>query len=332
MSQDDGSAQEAHGPIAYMVRNGVAANLLMVFILAAGLFSTNGLVQEAFPFLAFDHIEVSVSYPGATPEEVEESIVLKIEEQVATLDGVKEVTAVVAEGHASVMARLKSGTDISLALDKIESAVNRIQTFPAAAERPEIRQMTNRQSVMRLVLYGDVPERALKELAYRTEDEIASLPVVSYVETSGVRDYEISIEVPLHRLRALGLTLEDVSSAVRNGSLELSAGSLETQDAQVRVRTTGKSYNQQDFEEIVVLSRDDGTLLRLGDIANVRDGFRDVDLITRYNGQRAAFVEVYRSAGEQVLEVVEAVREHLDRHVAPSLPTAWRSRSGTTTR
>ena len=321
MSQDDGSAQEAHGPIAYMVRNGVAANLLMVFILAAGLFSTNGLVQEAFPFLAFDHIEVSVSYPGATPEEVEESIVLKIEEQVATLDGVKEVTAVVAEGHASVMARLKSGTDISLALDKIESAVNRIQTFPAAAERPEIRQMTNRQSVMRLVLYGDVPERALKELAYRTEDEIASLPVVSYVETSGVRDYEISIEVPLHRLRALGLTLEDVSSAVRNGSLELSAGSLETQDAQVRVRTTGKSYNQQDFEEIVVLSRDDGTLLRLGDIANVRDGFRDVDLITRYNGQRAAFVEVYRSAGEQVLEVVEAVREHLDRHVAPSLPT-----------
>ncbi len=320
MSRDDGSARELRGPIAYMARNGVAANLLMFFIVAAGFVSLNGLVQEAFPVLAFDFIEVSVLYPGATPEEVEESIVLKIEEQIEALDGVREVSAVAAEGLASVMAGLKTGTDISRALDDIESAVNRIQTFPAGAERPEIREMTNRQSVIRLVLYGDVPERALKELAFQTEEKIASLPAVSYVETSGVRNYEISIEVPLRRLRSLGLTLEDISNAVRQASLDLSAGSIETRDAEVRVRTTGQNYSQQDFEDIIVLSRGDGTAVRLGDIAEVRDGFQDLDLITRYNGQRAAFVEVYRSSGEQVLDVVEAVKEHLDRQVTPSLP------------
>ena len=320
MSPDGLSPEESRGPIAYMARNGVAANLLMFFIVAGGLVSMNGLVQEAFPALSFDHIEISMSYPGATPDEVEQSIVLKIEEQVAALDGVRQVTAIATEGHASILAGLRTGTAVSRALDDIESAINRIQTFPAGAERPEVREMTNRQSVIRLVLYGDVPERALKELGYRIEDGIASLPAVSYVETSGVRDYEVSIEVPLHRLRALGLTLEDVSNAVRRGSLDLSAGSIETRDAEVRVRTTGRRRDQQDFEQVIVLSRGDGTTVRLGDIAEVRDGFRDVDLITRYEGQRAAFVEVYRTAGEQVLEVVRAVEEHLEEQVVPSLP------------
>ena len=320
MSPDDATSQEPPGPIAYMARNGVAANLLMFFIVAAGLVSINGLIQEAFPVMTFDHVEVTVPYPGATPGEVEEAIVLKIEEQVEALDGVREVSAIAAEGLASVMVGLKTGTDIPRAIDAIESAVGQIQTLPAGAERPQVRQMTNRQSVIRLVVFGDVSERALKELAYRVEDEIAALAAVSYVETSGVRDYEISIEVPLRQLRALGLTLEDVARAVRAGSLDLSAGSIETRDAEVRVRTTGRNYDQQDFEDIVVRSRSDGTLLRVGDIAEVRDGFEEVDLVSRYNGKRAAFVEVYRSAGEQVLDVVEAVEGHLQRQVVPSLP------------
>ena len=279
MNGQDGAAHERRGAIAYMARNGVAANLLMFFIVAAGLLSLTGLVQEAFPELSFGTIEVTVRYPGAGPEEVEQSIVVKIEEQVGSLDGVREVTSAAAEGVASVMVELKTGTDMSRALDDVESAVNRIQTFPAQAERPEIGEMTNRQSVMRLVLYGDVSERALKELAYRTEDAIGALPAVSQVETSGVRSYEISIEAPSRRLQALGLTLEDVSEAVRRGTLDLSAGRIETGDAQVRVRTTGQRYDQQDFEELVVLSRTDGTLVRLGDIAEVHDGFQSRDLI-----------------------------------------------------
>ncbi len=320
MSPDGLSAEESRGPIAYMARNGVAANLLMFFIVAGGLLSLPGLVQEAFPTVSLNAVEVSVAYPGATPSEVEESIVVKIEEGVASLAGVREVTSVAAEGLASVVAALETDADVGRVLDDVESAVNRIQTLPAGAERPDVREMTNRQSVIRLVVYGDVPERALKELAYGIEDELAALPEVSYVETSGVRGYEISIEVPLHRLRALGLTLTDVSDAVRLGALDLSGGRIETRDAQVRVRTTGRRHDQQDFEDIIVLSRADGTVVRLGDIAEVRDGFEDVDLLVRYNGRQAAFVEVYRSNDEQVMEVVAAVEEHLSRRVVPALP------------
>ena len=320
MSPDGAPAPEVRGPIAWMASNGVAANLLMFFLVAAGLLSLPGLVQEAFPTVSLDAIEVTVVYPGATPAEVEESIAVKIEEQVATLEGVNAVSSVAAEGLASVIVELRTGRDLRAALDDVESAVGRIQTFPARAERPAIREMTNRQSVLRLVIHGDVSERALKQIAQGVEDELATLTGVSHAETSGVRNYEISIEAPLRRLRALGLTLTDVADAVRAGSLDLSAGRLETRDAQVRVRTTGQAYDQQDFEEIIVLSRADGTAVRLGDIATVRDGFQDADLIARYNGQRAAFVEVYRSSGEQVMAVVAAVEEHLERQVVPALP------------
>jgi multidrug efflux pump subunit AcrB len=308
------------GPIAFMIRNGVAANLLMVFILAAGIVAMGSLVQEVFPEFSLDRIQVSVPYPGASPDEVEESIVRKIEEQVEGVDGVKKITSTASEGMGMVVVELKLGADLSQALDDIKAEVDRIQTFPVGAERPEVRELTNRQSVIRLALYGDVSERTIKELAYRTEEELSALSDVSYVETSGIRDYEISIEVPIDRLRALGLTLEDIANAVRSGSLELSAGSIDTEDEQVRVRTLGQNYNQQEFEEIIVLARPNGTVIRLGDIATVHDGFEDADLVTRYKGQRAAFVEVYRTSDERVLDVAGAVEEHLEAVVIPNLP------------
>ena len=316
----DHSTQELRGPVAYMARHGVAANLLVIFIVAAGVVSFTGLTQEAFPVLPFNHIEVAVRYPGATPSEVESSIVVKIEEEIGSLEGVEEVTAVAAEGVASVMAELATGADMGRTLDEIEAAVGRIQTLPAGAERAEVREMTNRQSMLRLILHGDVPERALKALAYRTENEIAALPGVSHVETSGVRRDEISIEVPLSRLRALDLTLEDVAAAVRAGSLELSAGSIETRDRAVRVRTLGRSYNQHDFENIIVLAPSDGAAIRIRDIATVRDTLQAADLINRYQGRRAAFIEVHRAAGERVLDVAATVKDYLAHQAQASLP------------
>ena len=316
----DEHPREARGPIAYMARNGVAANLLMFFILAVGFFSLRGLVQEVFPEISMDQIIISVPYPGATPDEVEESILRKIEEQIEAVDDIKEIRSTAAEGRGSVAVELQLGADASRALDDIKARIDRIQTFPAGAERPEVSELTNRQSVIRLVLFGDVGERTLKELAYRTEDALSALPVVSYVETTGIREYEISVEVPLHQLRALGLTLRDIANAVRGGSLDLSAGSIDTRDEEVRIRTTGQNYTQQDFEEIIVLSRADGTVVRLADIAEVRDGFREVDLITRYKGQRAAYVEVFRTSDEKVLDIVAAVEEHLEEEAIPSLP------------
>ena len=320
MSPNDPAHGERPGPIAYMAGNSIAANLLMLGIIAMGLVSLTGLEREAWPPVRFFMVEVSMAYPGASPEEVEDSIVVKIEEQVEALDDIKSIRSVAAPGLASVSVEMKSGTDMDQALDKIESAVGRIQSFPAAAERPDITEMTSRASIIRLVVYGDIPKRSLKELAYQVEDELAALPSVSNVETTGTSDYEISIEVPLHRLRALGLTLDDVAGAVRRGSLELSAGSIKTRDTQVRVRTLGRRYDQQDFEDIVVLSRNDGTVVHLGDIAEVYDEFHDNDLIVRYNGKPAVFVEVFRAEDEPVMGVAAAVREHLANVIAPSLP------------
>ena len=334
MAQNDAYQGEPGGPIAYMASNRVAANLFMLGILAMGLVSLTGLEREAWPTVPFFTIEVSMAYPGATPDEVEESIVVKIEEEVSSIEEVKSVKSVAAPGMASVRVEVTSGTDMGRALDDIKSAVGRIQTFPGAAERAEFTEMTNRQSIIRIIVYGDIPERSLKELAHQIEDELATLPSVSYVETTGARNYEISIEVPLDRLRALGLTLEDVAGVVRSGSLELSAGSIDTRDAQVRVRTLGRRYDQQDFEDIVVLSRGDGTVVRLGDIARVRDDFQDTDLVIRHQGKPGVFVEVYRADGEQVMDVATAVNEHLENVIVPSLPegvgtTVWNDESQT---
>lgn len=320
VERNDKTWVEAPGPIAWMARNGVATNLLMFGMLAVGIISTGALVQEGFPTLNYDAVEVLVAYPGATPDEVEEGIVLRIEEQVASLEGVNEVTSVAAEGLASVIVSLRSGTNVTRAADRVESAVNTIRTFPARAERPVVQAMASRQSVIRLAIYGEVSERTLKELAYRAEDEIAELPDVSFVETSGVRPYEVAIEGSLHRLRSLGLTLDDLSDAVRRGSLDLSAGRIATVDSNVRVRTVGKSYSQQDFEEIIVLARGDGAVVRVRDIATVRYGLADRDLIARYNGQPAAFVEVFRSAGEQVIAVADAVEAYVEEQLRWSLP------------
>ena len=332
MTPSRGTAGERSGPIAYMASNGIAANLLMWGIVAAGLVSLTGLEREAWPTTPFYHIEVSMAYPGATPEEIEESIIVKIEDQVSGLDDVKAVKSVAAPGIASVRVQMDSRTDMARALDDIESAVNRVESFPVGAERPRFREMDNRMSMMRLIVYGDVTERSLKELAYRIEDDLTTLPSVSQVEVSGVRNYEISIEVPLHRLRALGLTLTDVASAIRRSSLNLSAGSINTRESQVRVRTLGQNYDQHDFEEIPVLSARDGTVLRLGDIAKVRDGFQEADLIVRHQNHPALFVEVFRAGGEQVMDVATTVREHLANEVIPALPdgvgiTMWNDES-----
>ena len=161
---------------------------------------------------------------------------------------------------------------------------------------------------MRIALFGDVNERTLKETAYRLEDAAAALPEISYVETSAVRNYEIYADVPQSRLRALGLSLPQLAQTVGQSSLDSPAGAIETDSEEVRVRTIGQNYDQQDFENIVVLTTSDGATLRLGDIAEVRDGFEDADLITRFNDEPVAFVDIYRTSDERVLDVAESAK------------------------
>lgn len=313
-------ARDRKGIIAFMARNGVAANLLLIFMLVAGYFSFNTIVQEVFPENSLDTISVTVVYPGATPEEVEESIVQKVEEAVKSVENVKKITATAAEGAGTVLIELEYGTNIDRALDDVKSEVDQIQTFPLEAEEPEVRELTTRQSVLRVAIFGDVPERTLKETAYQLEDELSALPEVSYVQTSAIREYQIFIDVPQDRLRALGLSLTDVSRTVAASSLDSPAGTIKTSSEEVRVRTVGQNYTQQDFENIVLVSDRDGRTLRIADVARVEDGFEDSDLITRFNDQPVAFVDVYRTSDERVLDVADAAKAYLEEEFANELP------------
>ena len=326
MARDAGGADQPNvtngrtGPIAFMARNSVAANVLMLFLILAGMAAARNLVQEVLPELSLDQVQILVLYPGATPGEIEESVVRRIEEHIRGVEGLDRIEATASEGFGSVIAQFKSGTDINGALNEVKAEVDRIITFPAEAERPQVREITSRQNVIRLLVHGDAPERTLKELAYSIEEGISSLPEVSLAEVSGARKYEVSIEVPQRRLRSLGLTLDDVASAVRQGSMELSAGKISTGEEEILVRTLGRNYDQEDFEDIIVLTRPDGTSIRLREIATVRDGFVDTDLSVRYNGQRAIGIDVYRASNEKVLEIAAAVRDHLAAEVLPALP------------
>ncbi len=313
-------ARDRKGVIAFMARNGVAANLLLLFMVIAGYYSFTAISQEVFPEGSLDRISVTLQYPGATPQEVEESIVQKVEEAVQAIEGVKKITSVSAEGAGTVNVELQMGTSVERALDEVKSEVDQIQSFPLEAEEPEIREMTNRQSAMRIAIFGNVPETTLKETAYQLEDALAALPDISFVDTSAIRKYQIYIDVPQDRLRALGLSLNDVSRAVAAGSLDSPAGAIKTTTEQVRVRTVGQNYDQSDFEDIVIISEGDGATLRIRDIAQVSDGFEDNDVLTRFNDQPVAFVDVYRTSDERVLDVAEAARTYLSEEFADKLP------------
>lgn len=311
---------EQRGVVAFMARNGVAANLLMIFLFVAGIASYRTIVQEVFAENSLDTIQVSVAYPGATPDEVEESIVQKIEEAVEAVENVKEIKSNAAENIGTVSIELELGTDIDRALDDIKAEIDQIQSFPDEAEEPSVRELTTRQSVVRIAIFGDVSENALKETAYRLEDALAALPEISFVDTSSIRDYEVSIEVPQDTLQAFGLSLNDISRTIAASSLDSPAGSIDTDSEEVRVRTIGQNYNQQNFEDIVLVSHENGAMIRLGQIANIRDEFEDSDLVSLYNGKPVAFVEVFRTSDERVLDVSRATKEYLEGPFAHSLP------------
>jgi multidrug efflux pump subunit AcrB len=318
--------------MGWMARHPVAANLLMLLIVVAGLSNMLTMKQEVFPLIELDVLEVRVLYPGAAPDEVEEAIVQKVEEQIEGLDGVDRVTSVAAEGVGVVLIELARGAQPTVKLDEVKAAVDRITTFPDEAERPEVRQLVTRQRVIELAVLGAASEATLRELAQRIKDDLTATPGVSLAQLARVRDYEISVEVPNDALRAYGLTLQDVAATIARSSLDLPAGDIETAGESILLRARGRNYVRADFERIVVVSSRTGAQVRLGDIARIDDGFRDDDLIQRFNGKPAAFVQVFRVGEDKVLDVVAKVNAYLENTLRPSLPpgievVVWRDDS-----
>jgi multidrug efflux pump subunit AcrB len=308
------------GLIGWMARHPVAANLLMLLFLVAGVSSALTMKQEVFPLIELDVLEVRVAYPGAAPDEVEEAIVQKVEEQIEGLDGIDRVTSVAAEGVGVVRIELARGAQPTVKLDEVKAAVDRITTFPEEAERPEVTQLVTRQRVIELAVFGNASEATLREMAQRIKDDLTATPGVSLAQLARVRDYEISVEVPNDVLRAYGLTLQDIAATIARSSLDLPAGDIETAGESILLRARGRNYVRADFERIVVVSSRTGAQVRLGDIARIDDGFRDDELLMRFNGKPAAFVQVFRVGEDKVLDVVEKVNAYLENTLRPSLP------------
>jgi multidrug efflux pump subunit AcrB len=269
--------------------------------------------QEPYPNVAFDLISVTVPYPGAAPDEVEEAICVRIEEAIHDLEGIRRILSTATEGFGSVLAEIALGADHRLLLDEIKTRVEALDTLPDDAERPIIQELIDDHVLLSVAIYGDADEYTLRSLGERMRDEISALPDVGPVELVSVRPYEISIEVSEASLRRYDLTFDDLVRAVRASSVDLSGGSLKTRAGEILLRTKAQAYRRPDFENIVLLTRRDGTRLLLGEVARVVDGFSDTDSRARLDGKPAAIVRLLVGKGRQVVAVSDAVRAYVDR-------------------
>ncbi len=296
------------GAIKWMAGNHVAANLLMMVLLVGGLIKAFSIKQEIFPEVSLDMIQVQVAYPGAGPEEVEEGIILKIEDNITSVDGIKEITSKASEGMGVVTAELLVGHDPDVALQDIKSEVDRIITFPVNAEKPIVSKLLNRREVISLVLSGDVPERSLREQAELIREQLLSFPEITQVDLGGLRPYEISIEVPEKNLRRYNLTLDRIAAIVRSASLDLPGGTIKTDGGEILLRTKEKRYTGSEYENITVIGTGEGARVRLGDIATVRDGFRETDMYAEYDGRSAAMIKVFRVGDQKPNRISDLVK------------------------
>ena len=301
------------GLVGWFVDNPVAANLLMILFLAGGFVTALTMPTEVFPTLSPGQVQVSVIYPGATPGDVEESVTRRIEESVLGIDGVERVRSVASEGRGTVTVELRQFADAQVVKDDVETAVDSIADFPPAeAEQVQVRVPQPVTTVLTLALTGPVSERTLREAGESVERELLSREGISTVNLRGVRQYEISISVSEDALRRYALSFNEVSQAVRAASLDLSGGEIRTASGDILLRTNARRETGEAFEDIILRSSATGARVRLGEVAEIRDGFQDESLISTFNGEPAVFVDVQIQGSEDLLQVRSSAVDWLE--------------------
>ncbi|MEK7711183.1 MAG: efflux RND transporter permease subunit [Planctomycetota bacterium] len=299
------------GLIAWSVRNPVAAHLLSLSFFVAGYFATRQMTREIFPDITLDHIAVEVSFPGASPEDVERALCTPIEEAVKGLSGVRDISSSANENFGTVWVALRNDVkDSAKVLKEVKDRVDQINTFPPEAEKPVVRETVLRAEVIDVAVYGDLPELTLKRLAQEVKDDLVSHPEISQVALVGARDEEITIEVSEEALQAHHLSLPQITAIVKKSSLDLPAGVIRTLDEELTLRITGQRYTAADYEDLVVQASA-GDVVRLGDIAVVREGFEDAVSRGRFNGQPAVLVAVYKMKEQDAPTIAGIVRNYV---------------------
>ena len=300
------------GMIAWFANNPVAANLLMVIILCSGIWSMLELVPlEVFPSFERDSVTVDVRYRGATPAEVEEAVVVRVEEAISDLQGIEELISSAREGSGQIRIDVDKGTDPRELLDDVKNRVDAITTFPDDVERPSYQVVEFRREVISVVVAGALPEQDLRRLGELIRDDLTALPDVSQADLVAVRPYEMSIEVDQQTLETYALSFDDIVTAVRRSSIDLPAGAIKTSGGEILLRTRGQAYDAEQFARIPIRSNQDGTRLLLADLAVIRDGFDEDPLFALFNGHPAVLIEVYRTGDQSALDVGRAVRNYV---------------------
>ena len=304
------------GILAWFARNSVAANLLMWVLLIGGLFSTVLINKEVFPSFELNLLNISVAYPGAAPQEIEEGINIKIEEAIQDINGIKKVTSVASEGVGSITVEVEDGYEVQAVLDEAKLRLDAISTFPVNIEKPNIYQIKPENNVIWVSVYGDISLHDMKELAKSVRDDLTQLPAVTRAKVTGVRDYEIAIETSEDKLREYGLTFSQVALAVQNSSFDLPGGSIRAQDGDILLRTKGQAYTGDDFANIVVTTRPDGSRVMLPQVASIKDGFEERLEYTRFNGKPAAIIEVTSIDDQNALDIADQVKKYVEKRRA----------------
>ena len=318
--------------IRWFAINDIAANLLMIFIVMFGCFMLiTKIPLEVFPGFELDTVRIEVAYRGATPEEVEESVVLRIEESIQDLIGIEQMHSTASEGIAQINVEVSKGTDSRALLDDIKNRVDTISTFPEDIERPLFRLLEIRREVISVVISGNLPEKEIRQLGERIRDDITNLPEVTQVDLNETRPYEVSIDISESVLQQYGLTFNTISEAISRSSLDLPAGSIKADGGEILLRTKGQAYQGKEFERIPILTRDDGTRLYLGDIATVRDDFEEEPLLAWFNNKPCVVIDVFRVGDQNAIDVAQAVKDYVDlekeRLPAGITLNYWRDRS-----
>jgi len=303
---------EQKGLIAWFASNHVAANLLMFLIVAFGVVSSFTIRKQTTPDFEINQIIVRVPYLGAAPQEVEEGVVVKIEEAVQDIPGIVEINSTASEGMGTVRLETATGADMNEILTEIKTRVDAISTFPGLTEKPIIYKQEFQLHVVFLTVTGDLDAYARKSIGDEIREELLRIPEVNSVDILGDRPYEISIEVPEHVLRQYGLTMSEISTAIRNSAIDMPGGSIRSSGGDILLRTEGQIYTGQEYAQLVLRTNPDGTRLTLGDIATIKDGFVETDGYARYMGQPTASMRVLAIGQQSELKTAAAVKRYVE--------------------
>ena len=311
MKNEDLTEDTKRGSIAFMARNKVITNLLMVLLIGGGVWTMVNIQKEVFPQFALDFVEVNVNYPGAAPTEVEQGIVLPVEEAINGIQGIREISSQANEGSGNISVELVQGTDRMKALQDIDQAVSRIQTFPDDIEQPQVMLRDRVMDVMQVGIFGDVDVWTLRRLAEQLRNILLSNDQITQVEIGNVPDFVTHIEIPENRLREYNLTLGEVADVIRQSSEDVPAGSIETQAGEILLRLEERKLWAEEFANIDIISSSSGATVKLGDIAKITDGFEETGFHGQFNQQNTVDLEIFRIGKQSPTEIEEIVKDIL---------------------